>query len=159
MTEREENRILAVAIGVLVTLIVLCCLCSCGTRKTVTETLYVHDTLRIAQSDTIIAERWNYKRDTVRVESERIVTLLQGDKTQPPETIRIVTNNNHFERVETSDSTVRLASRIDSLLRMMDRDHEREKTVTKTSPVIDLWQYAVFLSLIFLPLYFVVKSK
>lgn len=156
MTEREENRIFAVAVGVLVTLIALCCLCSCAVRKTVTETLYVHDTLRIAHRDTFVVERWNYKRDTVRVESERIVTLLQADRTQPPETIRIVTNNNHFERVETGDSTVCLASRIDSLLRMMDRDHEREKVVTKTQPP---WKWICVSVLCIMAFVVVLKSK
>lgn len=156
MTEREENRIMAVAIGVLVTLIVLCCLCSCGAKKVTTETLYVHDTLRIAHTDTFMVERWNYKRDTVRVESERIVTLLQSDKTQPPETIRIVTNNNQYERVETSDSTVRLASRIDSLLRMMDRDHDREKAVTKTQPP---WKWICVAVLCLMAIVVVLRSK
>lgn len=156
MTEREENRIMAVAIGVLVTLIVLCCLCSCGAKKVTTETLYVHDTLRIAHRDTFTVERWNYKRDTVRVESERIVTLLQADRTQPPETIRIVNNQRYFEKEVARDSSASIVSRIDSILRAMDRQHEKEKAITKREPP---WNVLIFVAAILVACIIVLKDK
>ena len=125
---------LLIAAIVWVAIMVLAVLCSCGTKKTVTETVYIHDTLRIAHSDTVTVERWNWRHDTVRVESERIVTLLQPDKSLPAETIRVETNNIHWQKEVVRDSASKVVARVDSILRALDR--QREKTTVKKKPWI-----------------------
>ena len=157
MTDKEENRLIAIAIGVLMALIGLCLMTSCGTKKKViTETLYVHDTLRIAHTDTFMVEKWNYKHDTIKVESERIVTLLQSDKALPAETVRVVTNQRYFEREVVRDSSASFISKIDSILKAMDRQHEREKAITKKEPP---WNMLIFIVAILVACVIVLKDK
>lgn len=157
MTDKEENRLIAIAIGVLMALIGLCLMTSCGTKKKViTETLYVHDTLRIAHTDTFMVERWNYKHDTIKVESERIVTLLQSDKTLPAETIRIVNNQRYFEKEIVRDSSASLVSRIDSILKAMDRQHEKEKLTVKKEPP---WNVLIFVVAVLAACIVVLKDR
>ena len=134
MNRKRENGMLLIAAIVWVAIMVLAVLCSCGTKKTVTETVYIHDTLRIAHSDTVTVERWNWRHDTVRVESERIVTLLQPDKSLPAETIRVETNNIHWQKEVVRDSASKVVARVDSILRALDR--QREKTTVKKKPWI-----------------------
>lgn len=157
MTDKEENKAIAIAIGIIVTLIVLGILTSCGTKKKViTETLYVHDTIIDARRDTIKVEKWNYKHDTVKVESERIVTLMQSDKALPAETVRVVINQRYFEKEIVRDSSASLVSRIDSILRAMDRQHEKEKLTVKKEPP---WQLMIFVAAIFAVCVLILRSR
>ena len=157
MTDKEENKAIALAIGIIVTLIVLGILTSCGTKKKViTETLYVHDTIIDARRDTIKVERWNYKHDTIKVESERIVTLMQSDKALPAETVKVVTNNWRYEREIVKDSTSRFVIKIDSILKALDQRHEAEKVITKTKPP---WDILIFIAAVFLACVVILRGK
>ena len=58
MNKNRENGMLMLAamMWVAAALLAVVC-CSCSTKKSVTETVIIHDTLRIAHSDTITVER------------------------------------------------------------------------------------------------------
>lgn len=122
-----------------------------------TETVIIHDTLRIAHSDTITVERWNYRHDTLRIESERIVTLLQPDKSLPAETIRVETNNWHYQHEVVKDSASKVVARVDSILRALDK--QRERTTVKTKPPIAAWEYGLFLLIVGGACVLVLKSR
>ena len=125
-TKKETGMVCLVAFWLLLTVIFLT-LCGCGTKKVVTEQVYVHDTLVVSHTDTLQVERWNWHHDTVRIEAEKIVTLLQADKTLPAETVRIETNNWHFEREVVRDSASKVIARVDSVLRVLDEMHNKKE--------------------------------
>lgn len=158
MNKKRENGMLLLAIlmwAVFTVLAVICC--SCSGRKVVTETVSIHDTLRIAHSDTITVERFNWRHDTIRIESERVVTLLQPDKSLPAETIRVETNNWHYQHEVTKDSASKVVARVDSILRALDR--QREKTTVKAKPPIAMWEYGLFLLIVGGACVLVLKSR
>ena len=136
-------------------LAVLCC--SCQGRKAVTEYVAVHDTVRLWHTDTVSVERWNYRHDTLRIESERIVTLLQPDKSLPAETIRVETNNWHWQKEVVKDSASKVVARVDSILRALDK--QRDKQTVKTKPPIAMWEYVVVIMIILGACIFVLKSR
>jgi hypothetical protein len=103
-----------------------------------------------------MVERWNYKHDTIKVESECIVTLLQSDKTLPAETIRVENNHRYFEKEIVRDSSASFISKIDSILRAMDRQHEKEKVVTKKEPP---WNVLIFLAAMLVACVIVLKDR
>ena len=148
--------VLAALMWVVITLLAVLC-CSCTTKKIVTETIYVHDTLRIAHSDTITLEKWNYRHDTLRIESERIVTLLQPDKSVPAETIRVETNNWHYQHEVVKDSASKVVARVDSILRALDKQRERQEV--KIKPPIAAWEYIIVVAIIVAACVFVLKSR
>lgn len=113
--------------AVLLAIIIVSALCGCGSKKVITEQVYVRDTLVVSHTDTLQVERWSWRHDTVRIEAEKIVTLLQADKTLPAETIRIETNNWHFEREVVGDSTNKVIARVDSVLRVLDAMHNKKE--------------------------------
>lgn len=158
MNKKRENGMLLLAalMWAAVTLLAVVC-CSCSTKKSVTETVIIHDTLRIAHSDTVTVERWNYRHDTLRIESERVVTLLQPDKSLPAETIRVETNNWHWQHEVVKDSASKVVARVDSILRALDR--QREKTTVKTKPPIAMWEYVVVVAIILAACIAVLKSR
>ena len=144
MNRKRENGMLLLAVlmwAAVCAFAVLCC--SCSGRKTVTEYVAVHDTLHISHCDTITVERWNYRHDTLRIESERIVTLLQPDKSLPAETIRVETNNWHYQHEVVKDSASKVVARVDSILRALDK--QRDRQTVKTKPPIAMWEYGLFL--------------
>lgn len=158
MNRKRENGMLLLAAltWVAITLIAVLC-CSCTTKKMVTETIYVHDTLRIAHSDTITLEKWNYRHDTLRIESERIVTLLQPDKSVPAETIRVETNNWHYQHEVVKDSASKVVARVDSILRALDKQRERQEV--KVKPPIAALEYIIFVAIILGACLIVLKSR
>ena len=158
MNKKRENGMLMLAamMWVAAALLAVVC-CSCSGRKSVTETVYVHDTLHISHSDTVTLERWNYRHDTLRIESERIVTLLQPDKSLPAETIRVETNNWHYQHEVVKDSASKVVARVDSILRALDR--QREKQTVKTKPPIAMWEYVVVVAIILAACIAVLKSR
>ena len=132
-------------------------LCSCTGKKTITETVYVHDTLHTYHTDTVSVERWNWRHDTLRIETEKVVTLLQPDKSLPAETIRVETNNWHYQHEVVKDSASKVVARVDSILRALDK--QREKTTIKTKPPIAMWEYGLFLLIVGGACVLVLKSR
>ena len=148
--------LLAVLMWMVITVLAVIC-CSCSGRKSVTETGYVHDTLHISHSDTVAIERWNWRHDTMRVESERIVTLLQADKSLPAETIRVETNNWHYQHEVVKDSASKFVARVDRFLRALDKQRERKEV--KTKPPIAIWEYIVVVAIVLGACIAVLKSR
>ena len=147
MNEEREQGILMITVLVwAVVITALFALCSCTTKKVVTEYVAIHDTLHISHTDTVSVERWSIKHDTIRIESERVVTLLQADKSAPAETIRVETNNWHYQHEVVKDSASKVVARVDSILKALDR--QRETSITKTKPPISAWQEAIFLLIV-----------
>lgn len=136
MNRKRENGmlVLAVLMWAAVTVLAVIC-CSCSGRKVVTDTVYVHDTLRVSHTDTVSIERWNWRHDTLRIETEKVVTLLQPGKSAPAETIRVETNNWHYQHEIVRDSASKVVTRVDSILRALDK--QREKTTVKRTPLIN----------------------
>ena len=144
MDEERETGIGCMTALVLGIVIAVLALCSCGSRKTITEYVAVHDTLIVNHTDTISVERLSWRHDTIRVETERVVTLLQpSDKSLPADTIRVETNNWHWQKEVMRDSTSKVVAKVDSILRSLDVRHDKEKVKTKIP--IEYIGYAAFL--------------
>lgn len=105
-------------------------LCACAGKKKVTETLVEHDTLVIVRTDTVINERVVRHVDTLRLESEKVITLKENDGRV--DTVRIVVNNEHYKYIYVSDSTKAYKNAVDSVLKSLDKQHNKE-VVKRTS--------------------------
>lgn len=127
MNEEHEKGMFMISMLVIICFILLLGMCSCTGKKVVSEQIYVHDTLVVTHTDTLNVERWSWRHDTIRVESEKVVTLLQADKTLPAETVRIETNNWHFEREVVRDSASKVVARLDSVLKVLDQRHDKKE--------------------------------
>lgn len=144
MDEERETGIGCMAALVLCIVIAVLALCACGTRKVVTEYVYTHDTLVVTHTDTVSVDRLSWRHDTLRIETEKVVTLLQpSDKSLPRETIRVETSNHHWHKEVARDSSSRMVAKVDSILRAMDARHDKESTKTKIP--MEYWGYVVFL--------------
>lgn len=159
MNEEREGGMCLIATVIWAVVTVLCwVMCSsCSGKKVVTETVFVHDTLHTWHTDTVSVERWNWRHDTIRIETERVVTLLQADKSTPAETIRVETNNWHYQHEVVRDSASKVVARVDSILRALDK--QREKQTVKTKPLVPWWQYGVFIAILVGCCVFVLKSR
>lgn len=128
MNEEHEKGMFMISMLVIICFILLLGMCSCTGKKVVSEQIYVHDTLVVTHTDTLSVERWSLRHDTIRVESEKVVTLLQPqDKTLPRETIRVETNNRHFEREVVKDSASKVVARTDSVAKAKDEMHNKKE--------------------------------
>lgn len=138
--------------------VVFLMLCGCTAKKVVTEREVIHDTLIVSKTDTVRVNVLNLRHDTVRVESERVVTLLQpSDKSLPAETIRIESNNWRFEREIVKDSASKVVARVDSILKALDK--QKQQSQKNTQPMS--WKgFFVFLIVIGgLCIWVLVKTK
>lgn len=128
-------------ISAAITFLVICC-SGCSTRKTITETVIVHDTVVSVKYDTIRDIRVITLRDTTRHEVERIVTLKESG-----DTIRITTNNNVIRYIERSDSINKYRAAIDSLKKAIESN--KTKTDVKILRMPNVWGYAFVAGLAF----------
>ena len=133
----KENKITLTAMLILMALIALCILSSCKTKKVVTETLFVHDTLIVSHTDTLIKEKWNTRHDTLQLLTEKIITIKDND------TVKVVVNNDRYKYVYVGDSTLTTKSVVDSLIKVLDQNHNKETKVTKKRPPWDILIFAV----------------
>ena len=137
MERKTENRMIGMAAVVMMIIFALSFLCSCGAKKTVTETIteYVHDTVRTVKTDTIKDVRVQIVKDTVRsVESHYFTVNNVGD------TIKEV---HHYHDTQTTiivDSTNRYQAKVDSLQRLVNKLKDTNKVVRK-GIVIPWWAW------------------
>lgn len=142
MNRKQEKGIFFIAIMMwLAVMVAVFALCGCTTKKVVTEYVSVHDTIHSWHTDTVSVERWSYKHDTIKVEHEKIITLLQQDKTLPAETIRIESNHHHWEREVIRDSSSTFVAKVDSILKALDKSHQKEVVKVR----MPIKQYLFFL--------------
>jgi hypothetical protein len=96
------------------------CLMGCRT-KSVVEVVEVHDTVRMAQTDTVREVRVVTKTDTIKQMENHILTVNErGD------TIREVHFYHEREKTIVVDSTNRYQSKVDSLQSIIDRMSTKE---------------------------------
>ena len=128
-------------------------LCSCGSRKTVTETIteYVHDTIRTVKTDTVKEVKVTIKTDTVRQVEKHVITLNNvGD------TIKEVHHYHDIMRTLVVDSTQRYQSKVDSLQRLVEKLKNTEKIVKKGIQV-PWWAWVVCPLILLLGLHLIVR--
>lgn len=116
-------------IGVAVMLlIVLLTMCSCATRKVVEERVYVHDTVTVHKSDTVVDVRVVQQHDTVTNTEVHTFTVNNvGD------TIKEVHHFHYTEKTVVLDSTYRYKAKLDSLQAIIDS--RQEQVEVKKSPL------------------------
>lgn len=152
MTRTQET---GMAIIVTAVIIILLLLTSCGTRKTVTEYVYTHDTIVTHRTDTIRDVVYQVRTDTIRETIIREITIRQ-DSTGKHDTIRINTVNDHYRYVYEGDSSASYRSAVDSILSAIHQTKQKE--VVKTKPLIPLWQKGLFLAVVFIVCIAILKS-
>lgn len=122
-TKQQET---GMAVAVVVVILSLLFLCSCSAKKTVTEYIYVHDTLTSLKVDTIKDVRVSVQHDTIREHESHTYTINNvGD------TVKEIHHYHESEKVIVIDSTERYQARIDSLQRIVDSQKEKEVVKTK----------------------------
>lgn len=127
-------------------------LCGCTTKKVVTETIYVHDTLTVHKSDTIKDVVYKTHTDTVVEKEVHTYTLNNvGD------TLKEIHHYHNTEKVIIVDSTDRYRSVIDSLRAVIDS--QKSKETVKTKERIPAWHYGLFVGIIICGCVWVLKSR
>ena len=102
---------------------------SCMTRKTVTEQVVIHDTLRECHTDTVRIVTLHSHVDTVRESRVQVVTLRQ-DSTQT-DTVRVETMHEKWHIVYVNDTVNTFRHLADSLQKMIEREEMKKVTVPK----------------------------
>lgn len=147
-TKKQET---GMAITVIAVILLLLFLCSCSTKKSVTEYIYVHDTLTTYRTDTIRDVKYLHHTDTVTNTESHFYTLNNvGD------TVREVHYFHNTEKVFYVDSTERYRAVVDSLRAIIDK--RTEKTKIKR-PAVPIWQKTIFLLAVFLLCVLILKSR
>lgn len=160
---------MVVIVGVIILLLLL--LTSCGSKKTITEYVAVHDTLVVHHSDTlkIIKETkdtiidWKFitLHDTLHHEKERVIVLDEkGDTISQREWERLWQKIHELESARHdeshSDSSAYYKSSRDSLQRILDSQKEKKTVKTK---IIPLWQNGLFFAVIVVVCVIILKSR
>ena len=100
---------------------------SCMARRTLTEQVVVHDTLREFHTDTVRLDTWHSHTDTVRESSVQVITLRQ-DSTAT-DTVRVETIRERWHTVYVADSVNTFRHLADSLQAVLKKQAVREMTV------------------------------
>lgn len=161
MNKERENGMAWIAAAVLLGIIALAMLCGCGSKRKVTEYVAVHDTVWVNKKDTVCIEkvvRENVHDTTVIVCTDTIfrdrkekLTLNEAGDTINHQLWDILTQKvKELEKSKKDENTLDSARyfqvSIDSILRALDR--QRDKETVKTVPAVDWWQYLAFSILI-----------
>lgn len=126
MTSKQET-VMAIVGAAIMTLIVLLTMCSCATRKVVEERVYVHDTVTVHKSDTVVDVRVVQQHDTITNTEVHTFTVNNvGD------TIKEVHHFHFSEKTVVLDSTYRYKARLDSLQKIIDSRQEQVVEVKKS---------------------------
>lgn len=142
------------AIAVVVVILSLLFLCSCSSKKSVTEYIVTHDTLVVGHTDTLRIVSHTTLRDTVRESTIQYVTIHKDS--DRVDTLRVETFRDYYHTYWAHDSVDTYKAVADSLRKVLDK--QKEKTV-KTKPLIPLWQKLLFLALVFALCLIILKSR
>ena len=133
MTRRQETGMAMIVVAVI---LILLFLTSCTTKKTVTEYIYVHDTLTTLKVDTVKDIRVSVQHDTIRERESHTYTINNvGD------TLKEIHHYHESEKVIVIDSTERYQSKVDSLQRIVNSQKSKETVKTKIQVP---WKWACF---------------
>lgn len=138
----KDSPVIGAAI-ILMALLSLCILMSCSTKKTITETVYVHDTIYHHSTDTVVSERVVHHNDTVRVSEEKVITLIQREEGRV-DTVRIDTARDTYKSSELTDELKQLHNAVDSLSKAVSKEHVKEVLIYKKP----LWKTVIIVSLV-----------
>jgi len=116
---------------VFVSIIVLSLLFGCKTKTvTVTENVYVHDTVTSIKTDTVREVKVQTIRDTTIQKEVHTYTLNNvGD------TVREIHHYHDRETVIVVDSTDRYKATVDSLRQALKEEKSKDKTIVKRYPI------------------------
>ena len=107
-------------------------LTACVTRKTVTEQVFIHDTIQTFHADTILMATHNARTDTVGEKVVQVITLRQ-DSTHT-DTVRVETIRERWHTVFVTDTTSIFQHLNDSLRSTENHQTVKtEKTVRKNT--------------------------
>lgn len=127
MNEKRMTGMAWLAALWLVLAMIFLAMCSCTTKKFITETIYEHDTVTVHKSDTVKEVVYKSKVDTVTNTEVHTYTLNNvGD------TVKEIHHYHNSEKVIVVDSTNRYKSIVDSLQAIINHQHDKQEKVTKT---------------------------
>lgn len=127
MNEKRMTGMAWLAALWLILAMIFLAMCSCGSKKVITETIYEHDTVTVHHSDTIKEVVYKSKVDTVTNTEVHTYTLNNvGD------TVKEIHHYHNKEKVIVVDSTDRYKSIVDSLQAIVNHQHDKQEKVTKT---------------------------
>lgn len=125
-TKQQETGMAVIGVAVML-LIVLLTMCSCATKKVVEERVYVHDTVTVHKSDTVVDVRVVQQHDTIANTEVHTFTVNNvGD------TIKEVHHFHNTEKTVVVDSTYRYKAKLDSLQAIIDSRQEQVVEVKKS---------------------------
>ena len=152
MTKRQETGMAWLAATILIIACILMAMCSCGSQKVVTETIFEHDTITVHHSDTVKEVVYKSKVDTVTNTEVHTYTLNNvGD------TVKEIHHYHIIEKTNTVDSTYRYQAERDSLRQALREEKAREKTVTKIQVP---WKWlCMVLAAFFIAVVFIVRDR
>ena len=142
------QQVYAVAIVIAMALIGLSILVSCGSKKTITETVYVHDTLHIYNTDTVKSIQFFHVHDTVHDTESHYVTIKENG-----DTLKEVHYYHTKEKVVEKDSGYQYHNRIDSVLKAVQQEKHKEVV----TPMFSKWK-SVFIVLGFIVVFILLST-
>ena len=152
MTKRQETGMAWLAATVLIIACILMAMCSCGSEKVITETIYEHDTVTVHHSDTVKEVVYKSKVDTVTNTEEHVYYL--NNEGEP---VKEIHHYHSVEKTNTVDSTYRYQAERDSLRQALLEEKAREKTMTKIQVP---WKWlCMILAAFFASIVFIVRDR
>lgn len=119
---------MAIIAAVVILLQLLITMGSCSSQRVVEERVYVHDTVTVHKSDTVVDVRVVQQHDTITNTEVHTFTVNNvGD------TIKEVHHFHFSEKTVVVDSTYRYKAKIDSLQAIIDSRQEQVVEVKKSS--------------------------
>lgn len=142
-----KEKIPLYIIGGLVLFLLLNMLVGCKT-KTVTEYVAVHDTTLVSKTDTLVKVKTEFSHDTLRVETEKIITI-----TEKGETLKVVEWRDRWrDRYVTLTDTM-VKSKTDTVYISKDKDHDvvkvKQHSLLKPVLVVALIAFVASIFLIY----------
>ena len=126
---------MAIIMAAVLLLIFLGLLSSCKTKEEAVTEVFVHDTVYVHHSDTVIDVRFQKSSDTLRQVIEKVVVLRDNG-----DTLKTIVNNKEFKYVEVRDSASKYVARIDSLLKSLDSMYNESVVKSKRRLGIAQWE-------------------
>ena len=139
ITPRQETAIAIAATAVMLLIILLT---SCTTTKSITETEVVRDTVTLNHHDTVTLNKYLTLHDTVSDIQYHYITL--NDKGDPIKEVHIHDNK---ETVRIVDSTYRYKAEMDSMQRLLDKQHD-QLTVKEQGGGVKRWEIALYAAIL-----------
>lgn len=137
MTRQQETGMAIIGAAVMIIFVILLTMCSCATKKVVEERVYVHDTVTVHKSDTVVDVVYKTHTDTVTNTEVHTYTLNNvGD------TVKEIHHYHNTEKVIVVDSTDRYRATVDSLRAVLKAQENKKEVKTTNRP--RWWEYIVF---------------